>query len=208
MLRNTELADEKFKNIHSTRFRKLSEEFTKNSINELYCVVYDEKEDTRHWVKIKHTVGNKGVGTESWNAQQSTRFFADETGKLSEALQIIDFLTVSDTFDISLKNSLSNVNISTLERLIGSKVAKIFLGVYLKKGYLYSSIHNHKIEIERGLKKVVIDLLEGLTARDLDKKGDREKYIEAFTTEYTPDYSKKTISEWPLNSPEKSVLST
>lgn len=203
LLNNPDLADKRFKFIHSPRFKELTGEFAVNPITELHCVVYHAKEDTDHWVQLKHTGNNEGIGTESWDAQQAARFAGEQTGRPSEALQVIDYLSASPTFDITIKARLDEVNSSTLQRLLGTKAVKEFLGVKLHKRALYASLI--PTELEKGLGKIVADILAGLSARDMDKKSHREEYIWSLIEEHTPDTSKVTEKDWALNAPQDAV---
>lgn len=74
---------------------------------------------------------------------------------------------------------------------------KEFLGLKLNKGVLYASLV--PAELEKGLGKIVADILTGLSARDMDKKSDREGYIWSLSEEYTPDISKVTEKDWALS---------
>lgn len=203
LLNNPDLADKQFKFIHSSRFKELADEFASNPITELHCVVYPAKEDTDHWVQLKHTGNNEGIGTESWDAQQAARFAGEQSGRPSEALQVIDYLSTSPTFDAVIKAKLDDVNSSTLQRLLGTKAVKEFLGIKLSKGVLYASLI--PTEFERGVGKIVSDILTGMSARDMDKKSHREEYIWSFDEEYTPDTSKVTEKDWALNTPQDAV---
>lgn len=118
LLNNPDLADKRFKFIHSSRFKELTDKFSSDPITELHCVIYPTKGDTDHWVQLKHTGNNEGIGTESWDAQQAARFAGEQTGRPSEALQIIDYLSASPTFDSIIKAKLDEVNSSTLQRLL------------------------------------------------------------------------------------------
>lgn len=205
LLNNPKLADDSFKTIRGKKFKKLTERFSQQPINRVSCVIFYHSADAFRWIRLRHTGENEGIGTSKWDAHQVARFDARVSGKASSSLQVIDFLRQSSTFDPSLQAQLAAVNLSTLERLMGSTHVKDFLGLSIKNGKLYSSID--KLELEKGFKKIVGDLLKGLSARAIDKKEDRQSYIAAFTPEFTPDKDRKTTESWEITTPQQSIPS-
>ena len=88
LLENPDLIPESNKSILN-KFKKLSEQYSKSPIEKVPCILFDDEKEAEHWIKLKHTGQNDGVGTVGWDAQQKARFDERVKGKYNYALQII-----------------------------------------------------------------------------------------------------------------------
>ena len=102
LLENPDLIPETNKSLLN-RFKKLSEKYSKAPIEKITCILFDNEKEAEHWIELKHTGQNDGIGTVGWDAQQKARFDERVKGTASYALQIIDFLQKEDTVDSELK---------------------------------------------------------------------------------------------------------
>lgn len=51
------------------KFKKALEIFEQQPITKVNCIVYDKREESDHWVELKHTGENQGVGTVKWESE-------------------------------------------------------------------------------------------------------------------------------------------
>ncbi len=195
LLNNPELIPEKYKNILN-RFKKLSNEFKSNPINEIPCVVFQEEKEALRWIKLKHTGENEGIGIVTWDAQQKARFEERFEGKSRYSLQVIEFLKKNDKFDEEIKNQLSKVPISSLQRLLSDPDVRDVVGIDIEDGKIISRFPPD--EIVKPLSKIIRDLLrDDFSVKEIYYKDDRANYIETFKDTELPNKTFK-INIWEI----------
>lgn len=185
------------------RFVLLSQTYLKNPIKLIKCVLYSDRKEADHWINLKHTGENLGVGTVGWNATNKERFKAQSQNiKESLALQLINFMVNNLNLDETSAKKIRNMPISTVERLIGDPDVRKFLGLDINDGDLISRLnveaastvfYDFFAPIATGEKKVNV----------VYYKDDRKKYMEDFGSGpiNTPDNI--SSKKWALNSPPK-----
>jgi hypothetical protein len=178
LLENPELIPETNKSLLN-RFKKLSEKYSKSAIEKIPCVLFNEEKDAEHWIELKHTGQNDGVGTVGWDAQQKARFDERVKGAANYALQIIDFLKKHEAVDEELKKKLGKVKSSSLQRLATDPDFRKLAGIEIKNGKLTTCYE--PFEIVKPLSKVASDLLrKDFTVKNIYYKDDRLNYLESF----------------------------
>ncbi|UAY55936.1 hypothetical protein [Arachidicoccus terrestris] len=196
LLENPNLITETHKSLLNG-FKKLNTKFQQNPTEKVNCVVFDSEDDANHWIDLKHTGQNDGVGIVPWDAQQKARFDAKTKGKTNYALQVLDYLGKSESVDSSTKAKLKKVNSSSLQRLVGDPVFRKFCGLDIKDGKVTSILHPK--EFVKPLTKVVNDLLrDDFTVKDIYYKDDRQNYIETFKKVDMPNYDDELPGSWEL----------
>ena len=187
-----------FRYISGSVFKRLSKKFKEYPITKVNCTVFESFEDAYHWLELEHTGAANGIGTNAWNAQQVDRFKRMGSAGASPGLQLLDFLKKSDAFDDDLKVQLNDVNISTLNRLLGDKTVKEFFGIKIENKKLKSDLHPD--EIAKAFRPVITDILGGLTSRDIDTKIERSKYLkERYDASYLPNKQNILDESWVLD---------
>lgn len=182
--------------LYCKKFKVLHAEFAKSLINEIECVVYENREDANHWIKLKHIGEDEGRGVVSWNSFQKQRFEREFQGKTSIALQVIDFIK-DEVKDTVLLGKLSKMSTTNLERLVTDKNVQNKLGISIVDGQVQSE--TDKNEVKKGLLKIVKDISDKtIKVGDIYTKDDRKKYIDKFLKTDTPDVSKKSGKIWTL----------
>ena len=168
--------DEKTKSF----FQKLKENYGQNLPLEIECTVFSEEKETRHWIRLKHTGENKGIGVVSWNNKQQGRFEAHITD--SKPKKHIQIQEVMNKYSIPLPDRHS----TTLQRLIGSPDIRKKIGIDFEDGELKYEESNQKVV--DNLKKISFAMNKsGFTVRKLDSKSDRIKWINEVLKERQPD---------------------
>lgn len=196
LLENPDLIPEKNKSLLN-KFKKLSEQYSKNRIEKVPCILFEDEKEAEHWIELKHTGQNDGVGTVGWDAQQKARFDERVKGTSSYALQIIDFLQKEDSVDTELKKNLSKIKSSSLQRLATDPDFRRVSGIDIKDGKVITRYEPS--EIAKPLSKVANDLLrKGFTVKDIYYKDDRLNYLETFKKIDLPDKTQELSGNWEL----------
>lgn len=196
LLENPDLIPETKKAL-LTKFRKLSEDYNKSPIDKINCVLFDSEADAEHWIELKHTGQNDGIGTVSWDAQQKARFDERVKGTSSYALQVIDFLHKESTVEKDIKSKLKDVKSSSLQRLVTDPDFRRVAGIEIKDGKVRTKYEPS--EVAKPLTKAVRDLLrKDFTVKDIYYKDDRLNYLETFKKTDLPDKTQELAGNWEL----------
>ena len=180
LLNNPTLIDDKYASLRK-KFQKLQKDKA-NIVSELKsisCAVFENPAEADIWIKRKHSGELNGVGTVTWNAQQKQRFEEKTEGKSSIPLQIITLLRSQNNVPEDIKDSLSKLNITNLQRLMSDPYVREHLGLEINNGTLVSKIQVS--EVIKGLLKVVTDILNPeFKVADIYNREKRKQYIDSF----------------------------
>jgi hypothetical protein len=201
LLENPDLIPETNKSLLN-KFKKLSEQYSAAAIEKIPCILFDEEKEAEHWIELKHTGQNDGIGTVGWDAQQKARFDERVKGTSSYALQIIDFLNKEETVDSELKSNLNKVKSSSLQRLATDPDFRRVAGIDIKDGKVITRYEPS--EVAKPLSKVATDLLrDDFTVKEIYYKDDRLTYLETFKKTDLPDKTQELAGNWELISTTK-----
>jgi len=89
------------------------------------------REDANHWIRLKHTGENEGVGVVTWDGRARQRFRGS-----SPALQAIELVEKSSYIDDETRKKLDKIYITNVERVLATPEARKLLGVEVKNGQL------------------------------------------------------------------------
>ncbi|RZM84942.1 hypothetical protein C3B51_02105 [Pseudoalteromonas rubra] len=149
---------------------------------EVDCVVYENEEEFEHWINLKHTGENQGIGRVRWTGQESDRHRAKH-GETSLGFQFLSFLHVEKEVPPSISGNSKKLKITNINRLLGDPDFRKSLGLeVVSGGILYCN--ERKQEFIRKVLLVLECMLEvdekGKTLFTVDrikKKQDREDFI-------------------------------
>jgi hypothetical protein len=196
LLNNPTLINDEYASLRK-KFQKLQKEKSEiiSEFKSISCAVFENIASADIWIKRKHSGELNGIGTVTWNAQQKQRFEEKTEGKSSISLQVIALLRAQEDVPNDIKESLSRINISNLQRLIADPYVREQLGLGINNGKLVSNIKVS--EVVKGLLKVVTDILnpEFKVAEIYDREK-RKQYIDDFCKNYKPDLSNETSEQW------------
>jgi len=163
-------------------FATLNKEFSKNIIDKISCAVFSDRESADHWVTLKHTGENKGVGTVKWNATNVRRHEAlkSQTKPESKGLQLLNLILDKGNLDEKTKGLFRKIPITNVERLINDPKIRDFLGLELIKGEIHS-----QLSLDETI-NILIDFLAPFATKEkkvghVYYKEDREKYSDLST---------------------------
>jgi hypothetical protein len=176
------------------RLTELSKAYAKKPIATMPCVLFATEDEARHWIVVRHTGANKGIGLVTWGAEEKERFESRHTGRLKPAGQVIEF--VEKHGELSSEALTSRQGISTnVARLIETTAVREKLGIDLDDGDVVS--YYPLEEVVKGLARIVEDLkTQKLKVPDLYHVKDRKKYVEGFPSSALP--TKKAVLDEPV----------
>lgn len=163
----------------SQGLRSIADRATGTLPEEIPCVVIPE-EDARHWINLKHTGENRGIGIVPWDGVATARFRGT-----SPSLQAIDLVRDSPLIDDDTRKRLPNIAITNVERLLGTPEARAALGVDVKNGALMIVGSD-----EEGLGRLALVIADIANHRikvtDLDSKQQRVEYANKIAAQSLP----------------------
>ncbi len=184
-------------------FEQHSPEFKNNPINKLTCVIFKNREDANHWIELRHTGANKGVGIVTWGGIETARF-RQRLGKPSLALQVVELVKNNTNLDKDTVDKINKAPITNIARLIGDPDVRSKLGIDISNNDIVSTYAAE--EVIKGLTKVVLDVTEKqITVNAIRSKKDRQDYLASFDSCDLPDLSTPIQKNWSLQSHTTSV---
>lgn len=156
-------------------FQQISLSFDKNLLKNIQCVVLNDEDEINEWVRLKHTGENEGVGTVSWNGQQTSRFRVIAERKPDMRLTFLDGLRLMDDIPQPIKDGLGNIKKTNFDRLIGDPNVREVMGI---------EIIDNELQLKKGISPFLLMVLndliyEDLSVGDIYHKKDRIRYIES-----------------------------
>ena len=125
------------------------------------CVLFDD-DDYEHWVNLKHTGQNGGVGRVEWTAPEKARHMA-RMGKQSFGNQILTFLELNSEFYKDIIDKKRLLRITNITRLFGDLKVRDYFNLKNINGILYSFQPHQRFREQ--LKRILTVMVEA------DEKG-------------------------------------
>lgn len=199
LLFDPSLADLEEKATIKKFFREHSQKFKENLVEKLRCVVFKNRDDATHWIQLKHTGPNDGVGVVEWDAVAKARF-KRRLGIPNLALQVVEFVKKNATLDETARENLENIPLTNVVRLVNDPDVRSALGLHVNKdGEAETNLPPS--EIIKGLTKIVTDVAnKDITVNDIRHKTDRQRYLKSFAENEGPDKSLQIEKSWALSS--------
>jgi hypothetical protein len=158
------------------RLTELSKKYEQNPIDPVPCVLFANEEDARHWVELRHTGANEGVGLVEWGSAEKDRYHARHAGTRRPAGQVLEFVEKHGTLSDEAKQSRARI-ITNVERMLETTKAREKLGLDLRDNQVVSLYPPE--ELAPALTHFVEDLkMKRLGVPQLYTVEDRTKYVE------------------------------
>ena len=153
------------------QFRVLSKRYQENPIESVICLVVDNRDESRHWIELRHTGENKGAGIVGWGSDEAARF-RSRTGKVEIHTQALNFLQEQGVLG---KEQRRQVPVTSLKRLLGTPAVRAKLGVNVESGELM--LMGQMAKVVKALKHVVDDLAaKRITTKSIYTLEQRKNY--------------------------------
>jgi hypothetical protein len=191
--------------------RKLTsyaERYTSAPAKTVSCVLFDDEDQARHWIELRHTGANEGVGLVEWGSDEQDRFRARQGARSPEG-QIIDFVERHGSLSAEARVSKKGIR-SSLKRLISTPQVRERLGIDVADGSVTSLYP--KEEMARVLSGLVEDLKTGkLPTKKIYDATDRVAFAKSLSGAAVPKKSKKlpapvTLENLAAGKPAKPVV--
>lgn len=183
------------------RLHQLSQKFLKAPVSIVKCVLFESEQELQHWVTLRHTGQNDGVGLVEWGADEKDRYGARH-GKRSAAGQVLDFVEKAGTLGQDALQSQKGI-ITSLTRLINTPAVRERLGIELVDGEV--ATWYPPAEVVKGLTRIVADLRTGrVPVGKIYTAEDRAKYVERLPQSVLPTKRTRLKALKPLTGAESS----
>ncbi|NME65659.1 hypothetical protein HF846_13750 [Clostridium cadaveris] len=178
---------------------------TSDDLTKIKCVIFDDIKEAERWVEIKHTNNNKGKGTIRWNTSQIRRYetkrsedSADKkTTRSHIIIQLLKYIQDSSFYSDIIKQNLSMLPITTLERLLSDPHVRGVIGIEIEKNKIYKIYPDY--EISKPLNKILSDLInKKIHVNDVYTKDKRIIYTSNFNINDKPNALERFDSYMPL----------
>lgn len=176
LLSSPELApNEKLRKIFDKMQHTLKSEI--NSVDN--CVIFDD-DSYEHWVNMKHTGQNAGIGRVDWTAPEKARHMA-RSGKLSFGHQLLESVQINFNHDDNIKFR-KHLKISNINRLLDDPDVRKKMDIDVNKSYLYCyQPHSRFLEQINKILTAMIEIDDGgkriFTVNRIRSKADRANFI-------------------------------
>ena len=154
--------------------RKISSDYHSAPIDNVQCVVFNERAEADHWIELWHTGERGGAGHVPWGSDESDRFRARKGQTPNRATQALDFLQNRGAITVDQRSS---VDPSTLDRMLSSPVIRNKLGLDYGQGTLYATGDPNLVS--NGLTYLVNEMIGGrLDVTRVYTGSDREQFAD------------------------------
>ncbi len=171
------------------RLAELAKKYAQNPFDPVPCVLFTTEADAEHWIRLRHTGQNQGVGLVEWGADEQDRWHARHAGSRRPAGQVLEFVDKHGSLSDEAKRSRQRV-ITNVERLLDTPYARQKLGIDLQEKRVHALYPAE--QVARVLTHVVEDLkMRRIGVPELYKVEDRKRYVDELDPSVLPDTSKK-----------------
>ncbi len=186
LLHNPQLLEGVWSLAHERKLKELSQKFKNAPISSVQCVVLADREEADHWIQLRHRGEQNGRGIVAWDGHAIARYEQRRgSGRTRAALQAIDLVRQKGKLDQATVERLTNVPVTTVQRLLNDPEVRKSLGVDLKKGDLQTTLPDR--EVLKGLTRIVRDAAHGrLPVSFVETKQHRAQYIKSFSPNEIP----------------------
>ncbi|WP_320712079.1 hypothetical protein [Enterobacter asburiae] len=166
------------------------------------CVLFDD-DDYEHWVNLKHTGQNGGVGRVEWTAPEKARHMA-RMGKQSYGNQVLTFLDLNQDFYKDILDKKKLLRITNITRLFGDLQVRDYFNLKTINGLLYcfQSYDRFREQLKNILNVMVEEDEKGkpcFTVNRIRSQDDRVRFIIEQNIKPT---EKLLVKPWSLLEPK------
>lgn len=147
--------------------------------NEVQCVVFDERNEANHWLELRHTGENEGVGVVRWGSSEQQRFRRQRGSQTDVAIQFAEAMRDLYPHETAFLRDVDNVEAdvpTNLGRIVQNQERKRRFGFEAKSGALY--LLYDPATLLPLLRRLFSDLAGGIeTATTLRDRAHLEDYV-------------------------------
>lgn len=153
-------------------FTTLSKSIDSDILDNIQCAIVADEKLINEWIRLKHTGENKGAGTVGWDAQQTSRFSAQVSGKADPRSTFFESLKENFAIPQALREKFSGIKKTNFDRLVGDPKVRTLMEIETKNGEfdLPGGANAH-------LLTMLSDLAGDFSVGRIYTKTDRESYL-------------------------------
>ncbi len=188
------------KNIEDAFLAK-SVAYRTNPIEEVSCVLFEDRDEAYRWIVLKHGGEQKGVGTVPWGSQEKSRFAAQSIESPTE-IALLDYLEKNGFLT---PDERQVVPLTSWQRLIRSPDVREKLGITIENKRVKRLAEED--EVGAALAYVALELANGdIRTGDIYTKKDRIRYAKNLPQDIvvTPTLKKGIVLQTVAKTKEKS----
>ena len=156
-----------------TEFRKLSKDYQETPLDSAWCVIFDDKDDARHWIELRHIGEMGGAGTVRWEADEIARY-RSQTGESPIELQALNFLEAKGYITVAVRRQVPT---TSFRRLLGTPDVRGKLGIEVREGRI--KMLADESSVGRALHHIAQDLASGtIKTADIYRVENRRQYAD------------------------------
>lgn len=164
--------------------RRMNKAYQQDPIDNIYCVIFADREEASHWIELRHTGQAGGAGIVPWGSDAATRFKRRGGAGYTDT-QALDFLQRRG--DI-IAADRAKVPTTTLRRLLDTPRIREKIGLGLQERRL------KLLADQEPVARALLWIVNGLIAGDIKEPhvssiNDRIKFAEALPTELVVTYT-------------------
>lgn len=173
LLRNPDLADD---DVHSSSFRAIAK--GGQGPESLFCYTSPDREAARHWLELRHTGENDGLGVVEWQAWQSNNFRRRRGSQADRATIFCSAVAADFPDEAELLADIATVRrerLTTLGRLVADPEVRSNFGFnFVDDGIEFYFEREH---IFAGMQQIFGDLAGDVGVSQIKSKEQRATYI-------------------------------
>src|SRR5690606_15962894 len=122
------------------------------------CIIAESRLQAAHWIKLRHTGENNGIGVVRWSTSEASRFGgrSTPTEKARLFIEAISKLYADDSELLANVAAVRDSRLTTLGRMIGDPDVRTRLGITFEEDVVLCSYPKHK------MKPIVAQLFDAL----------------------------------------------
>ena len=171
----------------SRRLVQLAARYEQRPLGNVPCVLFETEDDAQHWVELRHTGQNQGIGLVEWGADEKDRYHARHAGTRRPAGQVLEFVEKHGVLSPEARASNRRI-ITTLQRMLNTAYVRDKLGIDIQNQQVIALYPTS--ELSRSLSRLVEDLKLNYQVPDLYHLPQREDYIDRLPARVKPRRSK------------------
>ncbi|GAA3498549.1 hypothetical protein GCM10019016_056520 [Streptomyces prasinosporus] len=141
------------------------------------CIIAESRLQAAHWIRLRHTGENNGIGVVRWSTSEASRFGgrSTPTEKARLFIEAISNLYADDSELLANVAAVRDSRITTLGRMIGDPDVRSRLGITFEEDVVLCSYPKHKMKPITS--QLFDDLAGSLSVDRIKSKRQREDYL-------------------------------
>lgn len=141
------------------------------------CIITESRIQAAHWIRLRHTGENSGIGVVRWSTSETSRFGgrSTPTEKARLFIEAVSNLYSEDSELLANVAAVRDSRITTLGRMVGDPDVRSRLGITFEEGAVLCSYPKHKMKPI--ISQLFEDLAGPLSVDRIKSKRQREDYL-------------------------------